>query len=386
MIPAAHAHLHVAASTHPGMKGKNNEDQYAVSAHLLSEADSTPSLLAIISDGIGGHRAGEVASQIAVETISQVIAESDGSKPSATLKAAIIQASQAILTQAEAHSDKRGMGATCVCAWIIGSRLYTASVGDSRLYLLRGNSINQLTTDHTWIQEAIEYGALTPEQAHGHPNAHIIRRYLGSQLPPEIDFRLRLNPSETDGQAQANQGLMLIPGDFVILCSDGLTDLVDKEEIKSVLRSNNRDQALQALTRLANERGGHDNITIVLLEVPGSDVITQVSQVRHRAPRRRWFVFISLLLGVGLLFALILATIGGIWLLSRPTATSTPISSPTTSSILEFPTQTQFPPPETSTPTLSTPVPATKTPWPTNTLTATITFSPEPPTPTPSSP
>ncbi len=386
MIPADHAHLHVAASTHPGMKGKNNEDQYAVSAHLLSEAAPTPSLLAIISDGIGGHRAGEVASQIAVETISQVIAESDGSKPSATLKAAIIQASQAILTQAEAHSDKRGMGATCVCAWVIGSRLYTASVGNSRLYLLRGNSINQLTTDHTWIQEAIEYGALTPEQALGHPNAHIIRRYLGSQLPPEIDFRLRLNPTETDGQAQANQGFLLIPGDFVILCSDGLTDLVDKEEIKSVLRSNNRDQALQALTRLANDRGGHDNITMVLLEVPGSDAITQVSQVRHRAPRRRWTAFIFVLLGVGLLIALILATIGGIWLLSHPADTPTPISSPTTTSILEFPTQTQFPAPQTSTPTLTTPMPVTKTPWPTNTLTATIPFSPEPPTPTPGSP
>jgi protein phosphatase len=225
---------------------------------------------------------------------------------------------------------------------------------------------------------------LTPEQGHGHPNAHIIRRYLGSQLPPEIDFRLRLNPSETDGQAQANQGLMLIPGDFVILCSDGLTDLVDKEEIKSVLRSNNRDQALQALTRLANERGGHDNITIVLLEVPGSDAITQVSQVRHRAPRRRWFPFIVLVLGVGLIFALILAAIGGIWLLSHPAAT--PTSSPTTTNPLEFPTQTQFPPPETSTPTLSTPVPVTKTPWPTNTLTATILFSPESPTPTPGSP
>jgi serine/threonine protein phosphatase PrpC len=386
VIPADHAHLHVAASTHPGMKGKNNEDQFSVSAYKLSEADAIPSLLAIISDGIGGHRAGEVASQIAVETINHVIAESDGSKPSTMLRAALIQASQAIFTQAEAHLEKRGMGATCVCAWIIGSRLYTASVGDSRLYLLRGNSISQLTTDHTWIQEAIEYGALTPEQARGHPNAHIIRRYLGSQPPPEIDFRLRLNPSETDGQAQANQGFLLIPGDFLILCSDGLTDLVDKDEIKLALRSSNRDQAVQELTQLANERGGHDNITIVLLEVPGSDVVTQVSQVRHRAPRRRWLVFILLLLGVGLLFILALATIGGIWLLSRPAATPTPISNPTSAILLEFPTQTQPPPLETSTPILSTLVPVTKTSWPTNTLTAAITSSPTPSTPPPNSP
>jgi protein phosphatase len=386
VIPADHAHLHVAASTHPGMKGKNNEDQYAVSAYKLSEADATPSLLAIISDGIGGHRAGEVASQIAVETISHIVAESDGSKPSTTLRAAIIQASQAIFTQAEAHPDKRGMGATCVCAWIIGSRLYTASIGDSRLYLLRGSSISQLTTDHTWIQEAIEYGALTPEQARGHPNAHIIRRYLGSQLPPEVDFRMRLNPTETDGQAQANQGFLLIPGDFLILCSDGLTDLVDKDEIKLALLSSNRDQAVQELTRLANERGGHDNITIVLLEVPGSDVATQVSQVRHRAPRRRWLLFILILLGGSLLLALILTMLGGIWLLSRPAATLTPISNPTSTYLLVFPTQTQPSPLETSTPVVSTSMLVTKTAWPTNALIAISTSSPVPSPSAPGSP
>jgi serine/threonine protein phosphatase PrpC len=386
VIPADHAHLHVAASTHPGMKGKNNEDQYAVSAYKLSETDSTPCLLALISDGIGGHRAGEIASQIAVETISRVISESDGANPLTALKTAIIQASQAILTQAEAHLDKRGMGATCVCAWIIGNRLYSASVGDSRLYLLRGNSICQLTTDHSWIQEAIEYGALTPEQARGHPNAHIIRRYLGSQPPPEVDFRLRLDSSETDGQAQANQGFLLIPGDFLLLCSDGLTDLVDKEEIRFALRSSNRNQAIQDLTQMANERGGHDNITIVLLEVPGSDVITQVSQVRHRAPRRRWFVFASFLLALGILLALILATLGGFWLLTRPGASPTPISSPTTADLLEFPTLTPFPLPEISTPFTSTPVPATETPRPTITFTATVISLSDPSTSIPSYP
>ena len=386
MIPADHAHLHVAASTHPGMKGKNNEDQYAVSAYKLSETDPTPSLLALISDGIGGHRAGEIASQIAVETISRVVSESDGAKPQLTLKTAIIQASQAILTQAEAHLDRRGMGATCVCAWIIGNRLYTASVGDSRLYLLRGDAISQLTTDHSWIQEAIEYGALKPEQARGHPNAHIIRRYLGSQPPPEVDFRLRLDPSETDGQAQGNQGFLLLPGDFLLLCSDGLTDLVDKEEIRFALRSSNRNQATQDLTQLANERGGHDNITIVLLEVPGSDVITQVSQVRHRAPRRRWFVFASFLLAIGILLALILATLGGFWLLTRPSASPTPISSPTTADLLEFPTLTPFPPPETSTPVTPTSFPAAETPKLTTTLTATADSLPDLPTTTPNSP
>jgi len=354
----------------------------------MSETNATPSLLAVISDGIGGHRAGEVASQITVETISRLVAESDGSKPSDTLKNAITQASQAIFEQAEAHPEKKGMGATCVCAWVIDKRLYTASVGDSRLYLLRGNSINQLTTDHTWIQEAIEYGALTPEQARGHPNAHVIRRYLGSQPSPEVDFRLRTNPSETDSQAQANQGLSLLPGDFLILCSDGLTDLVDKEEIKSVLQSHSREKALQVLTQLANQRGGHDNITIVLLEVPSSNVKTQISQVRHRSSRRQPFILLLLLAGAGFLLVLVLAIIGGVWYFSTASETSTPTPtlSPTLAVLPVVPTQTLSPSPELPTPVEATPVPVTKTPWPTNTLTLTLTASLVPPTPTPSPP
>lgn len=393
MIPANRAHLHVAASTHPGMRGKNNEDQYAVSAYTRSESDATPSLLAILSDGIGGHRAGEVASRLSVETISRVVAGSDGTQPSAILEKAITQASLAIFQQADTQPDKRGMGATCVCAWVIGSHLYTASVGDSRLYLLRGSSINQLTTDHTWIQEAIEFGALTPEQARGHPNAHVIRRYIGSHPPPEVDFRLRLNPAETDQQAQANQGFTLIPGDFVVLCSDGLTDLVDKEEIKTALRSYSREKALQVLTQMANQRGGHDNITIVVLEVPARGDNTQISQVHHRSWRRPLYalgLFVFVLL---LLLVLFLAVSGLIFYFSKPSLTPTPtsIQLPTLTALPVFATLTELPPTllppsETSAPPEATAAPATLTPWPTHTPLPSATPTPVPPTPTPASP
>ena len=170
------------------------------------------------------------------------------------------------------------------------------------------------------------------------------------------------------------------------MCSDGLTDLVDKEEIRFALRSSNRNQAIQDLTQMANDRGGHDNITIVLLEIPGSDVITQVSQIRHNAPRRRWFVFASLMLTIGILLAVILATLGGFWLLTRPGASPTPISSPTTVDLLEFPSLTPFPLPEISTPFTPTPLPATETPKPTITYTATVNSLSDPSTSTPSSP
>lgn len=268
MIRVAETPLNVTALTHPGMSGKQNEDRFAVSAYRLGRRDSTPSLFAVVSDGIGGHRAGEVAAEIAVEVLSQVIANSNGRAPLATLKQAVQAASQAISNQARDDTQRLGMGTTCACVWIIADRLYIAAVGDSRIYLLRGKSLQQLTTDHTWIQEAVERGLLDPQEARRHPNMHVIRRYLGSTLPPSPDLRLRLHPDDTDDQAEANQGAPIETGDIVLLCTDGLTDLVTDEEIQSILSGHEPAEAAQALIDLACERGGHDNITVVLIAVP----------------------------------------------------------------------------------------------------------------------
>jgi protein phosphatase len=232
------------------MKGKNNEDRFAVSAHYLGQEDRTPSLLAVVCDGIGGHRAGEVAAEMAVETICRTIADSDGRKPLAILEQAFSNANHVIREQATSDLAQRGMGATCVCAWVIGFQVYTASLGDSRLYFMRGDTIRQITTDHTWIQEAIDFGALTPEQAVGHPNAHVIRRYLGAQNPMAPDFRLRLHPEETDEQSK-EAGMRLLQATRLLLCSDGLTTLVSKEEMLNALRSRSRKAALDELIELA---------------------------------------------------------------------------------------------------------------------------------------
>lgn len=286
MIPAKRAHFHVAASTHPGMKGKNNEDRYAVSAYMVNAREQVPSLMAIVSDGIGGHRAGEFASEMAVEIISKAIADSDASQPEATLQDAIITASEAIRKQATTDPTQKGMGATCACVWIIGVRLYTATVGDSRIYLIRNGSIRRLSTDHTWVQEAIDHGAITPEQGRRHPNAHVIRRYLGSQQPVIPDLRLRLTPGETDSQSQGNQGFQLMVGDHLIMCTDGLTDLVDDPEILSAISTMKQQQALDHLVNLANERGGHDNITVIDLFYPQvtADHLTAIQQSGRTVP------------------------------------------------------------------------------------------------------
>src|SRR5450759_2847083 len=236
MIRVTKSHLTVAAQTHPGITGKNNEDRYAVSAFQQGRRSRVPALFAIISDGIGGHRAGEVAAEMAVEGISRRVANSSGAKPLDIMEKAIVQVNQEIYTQAQTDPARQGMGATCACAWIIRNRLYTASIGDSRIYLMRGSAIQQISTDHTWIQEALERGVITAEQAGSHPNAHVIRRYLGGPTPPQVDFRLRLNGAENDQEAADNQGLALQEGDRLLLCSDGLTDLVTDPEILDIFQ------------------------------------------------------------------------------------------------------------------------------------------------------
>lgn len=267
MIAAEHPHLYVAAITHPGMKGKENEDRYAIAAHQLSADSNKPSLLMVVADGVGGHRAGEVASQLAVGQIVQIIGGSNAQSPVEILRDAIEAATQSILDSARQDESRQGMGATCVCAWILGDKLYACWVGDSRLYIIRDGQIWQVTTDHSWIQEALAHGILSPDQVAGHPNAHVIHRHLGSQNHNEPDFRLRIRPGEEEG-SDTHQGFRVRPGDRLLLCTDGLTDLVTPEEILKAITGYPREQALLGLVNLANARGGHDNITITLAEVP----------------------------------------------------------------------------------------------------------------------
>jgi len=273
MIRTPHSPLEVAAVTHPGMAGRQNEDRFAVSSYRVSENDPTSSVLAVVSDGIGGHRAGEVAAEMAVETISHMVAQSDVRHPLAVLDHAIQVTSDAIASKARDDTQRLGMGTTCACAWVIGAQLFIASVGDSRIYLLRNGNLIQLTVDHTWVQEAVEKGILTPEDARNHPNIHVIRRYLGSKKTPSADTRLRLAKEETDTQAHINQGLRLLPGDLLLLCTDGLTDIVEDAEIALAVRGLALQSAAQALVDLACSRGGTDNITVALLLVPTEPLV-----------------------------------------------------------------------------------------------------------------
>jgi protein phosphatase len=217
--------------------------------------------------------------------------------------------------------------------------------------------------DHSWVQEAIEKGILTPELAREHPNVHVIRRYLGSPEPPEPDFRLKFFDGEGDQHAESNQGVKLLPDDVVLLCSDGLTDLVWNDEILEVIRTRpNVKEAARALIDLANSRGGHDNTTVVLISVPSDFKLV----VKKKPKKRDWLPWVAG--GVaGLIFVLLAGSFLAFSLLRRnaviptPTLTFTPTMTRT-----ELPTLTASPT-ITPSPTRVLPIAPTYTPWPTNT-------------------
>ena len=363
MIRTVRSHLNVEAHSHPGMTGKNNEDRYAVASFVLDDNNKMPVLFAVLADGIGGHRGGEVAADLAVNHIVQAAAKSDGRHIRHTIEDVIVEASDAIAAHSASKDDLKGMGSTCALAWIVGDKLHTATVGDSRIYLMRAGRIQQLSTDHTWVQEAIEKGILTPERAREHPNVHVIRRYLGSPEPPEPDFRLRWFDDEGDQGDEGNQGVQLLPGDVLLLCSDGLTDLVWDDEILEVVRSKpTLKEASRSLVELANSRGGHDNTTVILISVPSNFKLT----VKNDAGWLPWVIG-----GVaGVLFIVVVGSVLTFGLLRRNSnVTFTPTTQPlfTQTPLLQ---STNTPPltATTASPQLPLPIAPTYTPWPTNTL------------------
>lgn len=309
MIKTNSPHLLVAALSHPGETREMNEDHYSLSSYRI-EGEKTPSVLAIVADGIGGHQAGEVASHLAIDTIEGQLSASSGRHPITQMHDAIVTAGKEISQASEESEEYQGMGSTIAIAWIIGNKLYTSTVGDSRIYLLQEGSLHQISIDHTWVQEALDYGVITPEEAQDHPNAHVLRRHLGGEEEPEPDSRLRLSAGEDDAISEQNQGLALEFGDRVLLCTDGLTDLVDANEIEEALLKYSPKDVVRYLVDLARSRGGHDNITVVVLAEPGKP-----GKSNGRSCIAK--VFLTMLASILLIFFIVLGVVAadllGLW-------------------------------------------------------------------------
>ena len=266
--PVQQSHLPVVAFSHKGLIRPNNEDSCLISAFQAAGAQRSNVLLAAVADGVGGHKAGEIASRIAVETIHAVIAGcANLDDPANLLVEAFQAANQKIVRQAQANSEWSGMGSTCVCALIIDQRLYVANLGDSRLYLIREREIFQLTFDHTWMAEVL--ASQMPELGtvdRRHPLAHVLNRYLGSSEPIQVDLRMYNFTASREKQGTEHIGLELKAGDIIALTSDGVSDLLTDEEIKASLAGRRRERWARRLIYSALKNGGHDNATAVVIQ------------------------------------------------------------------------------------------------------------------------
>lgn len=203
--------------------------------------------LAIVADGMGGHAAGEVASQLAIEVIRSGYYQSR-QDPRLALAEAFRAANQSIYRAAQENEALRGMGTTCTALLLVGDSALCAHVGDSRLYLIRDNEIFQMSEDDSMVRELVRHGALTERQARYHEDRNVILRALGTQPEVEINLWPDFFPVRT--------------GDQFVLCSDGLSDLVEDDEIKRQVAGADTHAACEGLIALARARGGHDNITV----------------------------------------------------------------------------------------------------------------------------
>jgi protein phosphatase len=245
------------ALTDVGRKRKGNEDS------LFLNPDQN---LFIVADGMGGHAAGEVASKMAVEAINEFVCLTGGddditwpfgldeniSYDGNRLKTAIKYANRKVLEATKEKSEYEGMATTVAAVLVDGETANLAHVGDSRVYLMRDGVLKQLTSDHSWVNEQIQSGVLSADQARGHPLRNVVTRALGGKPDLQVDMQVH--------KMQA--------GDVLLLCSDGLTTMLPDDEIHELLEAAKGDirRAAQELVAAANDRGGEDNITVVLIQ------------------------------------------------------------------------------------------------------------------------
>ncbi len=258
--------LYIHGSSDVGRQRSQNEDSFRIGV----QPDG--SRLLVVCDGMGGHEAGEVASQVASDRIVEVLAASAPDNPPRALYQAFVEANQAVL-DAVVTRGAPGMGTTGVIAWVMGPRCYVGWVGDSRLYQFRAGGLIDRTRDHTRVAQLITNGILTAEEARNHPDSHVLVQALGGSPGVQKSFKPEV----------WTEPLELRSGDVVLLCSDGLYDFIEDHELYPLIEGRDYQDAVTRLIQTANERGGADNITVILLvagqpEVPRTTKEPQETQ------------------------------------------------------------------------------------------------------------
>ncbi|MBO5733924.1 MAG: Stp1/IreP family PP2C-type Ser/Thr phosphatase [Clostridia bacterium] len=237
--------MRISSATSVGKIRAVNEDSF-----FVSELDSSGALLAIVADGMGGHNAGEVASAEAVKMIKDGVVSSDSDTKDMLLEA-IECANNAIYKMSVKSPQLHGMGTTATACVISENTVTAAQVGDSRLYLIKDNSITQITKDHSLVEMLIESGSITKEDARQHPQKNVITRAIGTNSSVETDI----------------YEFTVEPEDIILLCSDGLVNMVEDEKILSLItESKDFENLADKLVCEAENAGGHDNITVILIK------------------------------------------------------------------------------------------------------------------------
>lgn len=236
----------VGVLSHVGMVRSENQDHFAFSEPEADTELARRGRLMVVCDGMGGHNGGTVASRTAVDAVVRGFLEGDHTEPRPLLAAAIAEANRLVTARGRSDPALRNMGTTCVALLVRGVHAEIAHIGDSRAYLVREGTVRALTRDHTYINELIDYGLLTEEEAATRQDRHVITRCVGMGERLETDF----------------QTVAVKPGDTFVLCSDGLYQHVHDREIRDHVLQHGAQGAAQSLIDLANERGGEDNITV----------------------------------------------------------------------------------------------------------------------------
>lgn len=241
--------------THKGHVREKNEDSVLIRQNFINYAH-----LLVVADGMGGHSCGEVASEIAVESLIEYLLNNnldfdDENKIKEDFKCAINYSNRKVVNESIDNENYNGMGTTLTAAIVYKSNIYIGHVGDSRAYLIRDGNLIKLTEDHSFVEELLRAGEISQEEADNHPRKNIITRALGCDQELEIDI----------------YKYDILESDKIILCTDGLTNMVREDIIiKTVISSNTLDGANRELLRLALDAGGKDNITIILAEQLGN--------------------------------------------------------------------------------------------------------------------
>jgi len=276
--PIASGYGHIGAATHV----REYEDRHF--AGTVYTMGGLPITLAIVADGVGGGSLGQRAAQLTVDAIVEYCQNASLAQVSEAgdivmlLGRAIGEANRLVYDEGQENRDRSEMSSTAAVAAIVNNSLYVVNVGDSRVYLLRDKRLIQLTVDHTWAYERYRDGTLTKEESERHPNAHMISRSVGYQPKVRVDLGLYLQDGSENGQtAYHQQGLLLDANDLVLVCSDGLIKPIyqgsgyyaSPEEVRDVLKRTAAKGAAKSLVDLAVSRDADDNVTAVVVEMPG---------------------------------------------------------------------------------------------------------------------